>query len=279
MPAGYQHLRVLQAALAELPEGVGKVCLRSDTAGYQQDLLLSCGEGRDACFGVIAFAVGVDVTAEFRKAVRAVPECAWQRLYRRVDGRSEETDQEWAEVCFVPNWAGHGKTRADYLFLAIREPLRQLELGDADQLPFPTQDFANKGRYKLFGVVTNREEPGDAVIWWLRERCGKSEEAHAVMKEELAGGTLPSGLFGANAAWWAIMVLAHNLNALMKRLVLGPAWVAKRMKALRFALIHLPGRVLRRSRRLIVRLPRGHPGLDLVLAARLRILALARGPT
>jgi hypothetical protein len=35
---------------------------------------------------------------------------------------------------------------------------------------------------------------------------------------------MPSGLFGANAAW--IMILAHNLNAVMKRLVLGPAWGA-----------------------------------------------------
>ena len=37
---------------------------------------------------------------------------------------------------------------------------------------------------------------------------------------------MPSGLFGANAAWWTIMILAHNLNAVMKRLVLGPAWGA-----------------------------------------------------
>ena len=59
-------------------------------------------------------------------------------------------------MCFVPNWAGHGKRRADYRFLAMREPLRQLDLGDADQLPFPTEEFASKGRYKLFGVVTNR---------------------------------------------------------------------------------------------------------------------------
>ena len=39
------------------------------------------------------------------------------------------------------------------------------------------------------------------------------------------------------------MILAHNLNAAMKRLVLW-TWVAKRMKALRFALIGLPGRVI-----------------------------------
>ena len=35
-------------------------------------------------------------------------------------------------------------------------------------------------------------------------------------------GRMPSGLFGANAAW--LMILAHNLNAVMKRLVL--AWGA-----------------------------------------------------
>ena len=32
--------------------------------------------------------------------------------------------------------------------------------------------------------------------------CGKSEEAHSVMKEDLAGRKLPSGKFGVNAAWW-----------------------------------------------------------------------------
>jgi len=61
------------------------------------------------------------------------------------------------------------------------------------------------------------------------------------MKEDLAGGKLPSGDFGENAAWWWIMVLSLNLNVIMKRLVLGQAWVGKRMKAIRFGVICLPG--------------------------------------
>jgi hypothetical protein len=48
-------------------------------------------------------------------------------------------------------------------------------------------------------LVTNRKDAGDKVIWWLRERCGKSEEVHSVMKSDLAGGQLPSGQFGANS--------------------------------------------------------------------------------
>jgi hypothetical protein len=58
-----------------------------------------------------------------------------------------------------------------------------------------------------------------------RERCGMSEEAHSVLKEDLAGGQMPSNLFGANAAWWTISILAHNLNVLMKRLILGIDWM------------------------------------------------------
>jgi len=30
------------------------------------------------------------------------------------------------------------------------------------------------------------------VIWWHRERCGKSEEVHSVLKEDLAGGQMLS---------------------------------------------------------------------------------------
>ena len=174
----------------------------------------------------------------------------------------------------MPNWAGMSKTAPDYRFLAIREPLSELDLGDAEQLPFPTMSFPTLGRYKLFGLVTNRALAGDELIRWQRERCGKSEEAHAVIKDDLAGGRLPSGLFGANAAWWAIMVLAHNLNAMMKRLVQGGDWAARRMKAMRFHLIALPGRVVRHARRLIVRL--SADALDLIRDARAVILPCNR---
>lgn len=277
VPAGFEQLRVMKAAIELLPKQVKKVYLRSDTAGYQQDLMKYCAEGKNERFGVIEFAIGADVTAEFKLAVAAVPETDWQPLDRIVDGKRYATDQQFAEVGYVPNWAGMSKTAPDYRFLAIREPLRELDLGDGEQLPFPTMTFAAAGRTKLFGVVTNRKLPGDEVIRWLRERCGKSEEAHAVMKEDLAGGRLPSGRFGANAAWWAIMALAHNLGAMMKRLVLGGDWAVRRMKAMRFHLIALPGRVVRHARRLIVRLSAA--SLALIRDARAAILALQPAPS
>ena len=146
------------------------------------------------------------------------------------------------------------------------------------KMPFPAMELSNRGWFKVFGVVTNRTLAGDEVIWWSRQRCGKGEEVHSVLKSDLAGGRLPSRLFGANAAWWAIAVLAFNLSSAMKRLVLGGQWVSRRLKAVRFALIALPGRVMRHARRLIIRLSRDHPSYELLLRAQQNILALAAEP-
>src|SRR4030042_136267 len=274
VPAGHQNLRVFQATLEVLPQGVQKVYLRSDTAAYQVDLLRYCAEGKSERFGVIEFAIGADVTVEFKKAVTEVEEKEWHRLEREIDGRKVDSGQEWAEVCFVPTWAGISKKEPDYRFLAIPELLPQKELpGMESQLPFPTMNWGEK-RYKLFGLVTNRDMAGNKLIWWSRERCGKGEEMHAIMKHDLAGGQLPSAQFGANAAWWQIMILAFNLNSLMKRLALPAGWESKRLKAVRFGLINLAGRVVSHSRQLYIRLSVSHPAYSIILEVRRRLRPL-----
>jgi hypothetical protein len=196
-----------------------------------------------------------------------------------------ESDQEWAEVCFVPNASAIKKDGPMYRFLAIREPLRQLELSgmqsEQSSLPFPTISYETESdprRYKLFGVVTNRDLPGEELIAWHRMRCGKSEEVHAAMKRDLTGGQLPSKFFGANAAWWAIMNLALNLNTLMKRLVLGKSWTTKRMKAIRYWLIDLPGRLVRHAGQYVIRLTAGHRSTKILIDARQTIAQMANGP-
>jgi hypothetical protein len=272
VPAGYEQLRVLKEALEMLPKDITKVYLRSDTAGYQHDLMKYCEKG-DSPFGRIEFAISADVTKEFTKAVAEAMD--WKPVMKKVKGVMKETNKEWAEVCFVPNAIGSSKNGPVYRYLATREPLRQDVLpGYEGQLPFPTMEM-NTTRYKVFGIVTNRDLEGSALITWLHERCGKSEETHSVMKEDLAGGKLPSSDFGANAAWWSIMILALNLNTAMKQLVLQESLVTKRMKALRFSLINLPGRVITGARQLIIRITQGHPSLPVLLEARQRIIELA----
>jgi len=274
VPASYRNLRQLEEALVVLPEGVVKVYYRGDTASYQRELLQYCAEGKNERFRVIEFAIGVDVTPEFKRAVAEVEEGDWHPLEREVAGKIVPTGQEWAEVCFVPNWTAQRKDSPAYRFLAIRELMEQAEFpGLETQLPFPSMTFGEK-RYKLFGLVTNRDNPGDELIWWHRKRCGKGEEMHKIMKEDLAGGHLPSAQFGANAAWWGIMVLAFNLNSLMKRLVLPKEWASKRLKAIRFGFINLAGPVVRGARQLAIRLSQNHPAYQLLLEVRRRLRSL-----
>jgi len=75
------------------------------------------------------------------------------------------------------------------------------------------------------------------------------------------------------------MILAFNLNAAMKQLVLKESWATKRMKALRFSLISLPGRIIDHARELVIRLVTGHPSLKVLLDARQRIMALVPLPS
>ena len=279
VPAGFEQLRVLKEALDMLPEGVKNVYLRSDTAGYQHDLLRYCEKTNHSRFGRIEFAIGCDVTKEFKKAVAEVEESEWRPVMKEVKREMRKTGKEWADVCFVPNEIATSKNGPVYRYIATRELLKQPELpGMEGQLPFPTMKM-NMQSYKIFGIVTNRDLEGSELVNWLHKRCGKSEEAHSLMKEDLAGGKLPSSDFGENAAWWWIMILAFNLHAAMKQLALGESWRTKRLKAVRFSLISLPGRIIDHARELVIRLAKGHPSLKVLLDARQRIMALVPLPS
>lgn len=283
VPAGYEALRVFQEALGMLPEGIERVYYRADSASFQEELLQFLEQGKDPRFGRIGFAISVPICRELRAVLERVPEEAWQQLYVYSEaGERKESGYEWVEVDYVPGSVGRTK-KGTFRFLATRELLSQGFLPGTPQqeLPFPVT-WKNNQSYKLHTVVTNlRPEEGwegEDVLLWHRERCGKSEEVHAVLKHDLGGGKMPSKYFGSNAAWWWIAVLAHNLMGILKRVFLGGEWAERRFKALRFHLIHLPGRVLRHARGITLRLAaKARDLLDQLLTVRKAILAKASG--
>jgi hypothetical protein len=260
VPAGWNILPVLKEALNSLPEGVEQVFMRQDTAAYQTDVLAWCErEWEHPEYGRIPFTISADMTTALRCEIKKVTQ--WQPEFRERRGSRMETGREWAEVVFVPN--------SHAVLTDIKEPFRYIVLRErmSEQLSLMESEEANVGgvpvmdmgsmRYKLSAIVTNRRsEPAEELIRWHYARCGKSEEAHALMKSDFAGGHLPSAKFGANAAWWALMILSLNFQSLMKRLVLGEAFRSKRMKAIRFALLLTPGRIVHHSRQYCLRVSR-----------------------
>lgn len=281
VPAGFEQLRIFKEALSNLPEGVKEVYLRSDSVGYQHDLLQYCDEGKNERFGKIGFAIGHDIMKSFRKAILSDKELEWHPIYIEIGDTKIKSGHEWSEICYVPSKIVFSKSGADYRYIAIREELNQLELpGMEEQLnfPFPTIRMNNK-KYKLTSIVSNLDWHGEDIIHWYRKRAGKSEEAHSIMKEDFAGGKFPSSDFGENAAWWWIMVLALNINNIMKQLVLDKNFKKKRMKAIRFSIINISGKVIYKSGKFIVRIVKGHPSFSLLLDARQMIMSFGCLPS
>lgn len=259
VPAGHQALRVLKEAIACLPPDVARVYTRQDSAAYQWDLMAWCEREREhPKLGRILFSISADVSPEVRNAITKATD--WKPLMRTVKGKPVPSGQEYAEVVFV---SGEQATLSDikepFVYIAIREKRHnQLSLmeseEDAGSTPQPSVTMGDI-RYKVRAIVTNRRDEDLAtLIRWHYERCGKSEEAHSILKSDLAGGQLPSAKFGANAAWWALMILSLNLQRIMKGLM-GQGWSKKRMKAVRFALINTPGRIVSHARQFCMRVP------------------------
>jgi len=260
VPAFFDLLRPIKEAISILPEGVTTVMVRQDTAGYRnEDMAWFERADEHPRFGRILFTISADITQSFRQAVTQVAPNEWIMEYKRKGDKLVPTGREYAEVVYVSNeQATLAGVDDPFRFIAIREKMSpQLSLLDVgSDPPFPTI-VLNNIKYKLHAIVTNRrDEPAEELIQWHYQRCGKSEEAHAIMKNDFAGGHLPSAKFGANAAWWALMILSMNLNSLMKRHVLGDKWATKRMKSVRFELIAAPARIIHHARQAIIRMNR-----------------------
>ena len=259
VPARARLREVFQKALGALPPTVRLVRLRSDSAAYVHELLDWCREeipGRPR----IEFAISAEVTEELRAVIQEVPEEVWKPL-RKVNEKGWVVGRkEWAEVEFVPTKSSRKKGMKPDRYLAIRIRPAQGEL------------FADGNRYHYFSVVSNMWSwNGERLLRWQRERCGTVEKVIDVLKNDLAMGSVPCKRFFADAAWFRLNVLTYNVLAVMKRESLPCSWWATRLKALRFHLLNVAGRVIVHGRRIYLKIAQGHPSFSIYLEARQKL--------
>lgn len=229
--------------------------LRGDSALYHEALLTWAADEQK-----LEFAVSADMSEALRKKVEAIPESEW-KPYRTLREQEKELSEErqWAEVVdFIPSWARNVKKGTEPLrYLAIRVRSRQKQLWEG----------MGSG-WLHFAVVTNMTWEGEHLLRWQREKQGTVEQAHDVLKNELAAGTLPCGRFGANAAFLRINVLTHNLLQLTKAVALPEHMASMRPKALRFHLLRIAGQVVRSGRQLFLKITAALPIAPLYAEAR-----------
>lgn len=236
-------VRFLQATVAQLPEQVQEIRVRSDSAWYQAELLDYC---QKQGYG---FSITADKDAAVKGLLAGVREDQWQPVRVPVaSGEAKDYVRQWAfETVHTL-----GASEFSYRMILLRKERRQADLFE--------------GPYVYGAIITNMNFSLEAQRLWHRERCN-CENHIKELKEGFALRVLPSGDFEVNATYFRIGVLAYNLISALKWLKLDDSWRPLTMKTLRFRLLALPARVLSHARRLWLQVPRGHPHLAAFCAA------------
>jgi hypothetical protein len=216
------HARNLEFYLAckqAMPEGKTITAFRADSAAYQGLLLDQLQDDS------VAYAVGADLDAAVREAIRSIPPGRWQRY---GDG--------WiAETVHTMN-----KTKYAFRLVVVRRDAVQGSL------------FEDRG--PLYHVVaSNRVEGPAQTMDWYHARGEHSENRIKELKCDFAMERMPCGQFEANALFFALGVLAYNLYKLFEKWVLPEGYRRVRACTVRYRLYAVAGKVVRTGRSLILK--------------------------
>jgi hypothetical protein len=245
VPACKRPLDVLRQAFESLPQGVVHRRSRLDSAFQEADTLRWLADPRNH---IERFTVSADMEPTLREKCRVLAAPAWTLYEERVSETVFVSEVEYV----TGNWP---KDAA-----ALRTLVLKIEHIQSDM-------FAKDPKY--LAILTNDfETPPAELVRWHYAKAGSIERVHDVVKNELGGGVMPCGAFGANAAWWRLNLITYNVLSALKRIALPPELYRARPKRLRFAVFTLPGRLARHARSLRVRVAEWFSRLATLLRGR-----------
>jgi Transposase DDE domain group 1 len=226
----------------------GALTVRADSGFYSHAVVATARRYH------VRFSITVRLFPALRTVIEAIPEADWQPIPYWWEGAADV-----AETTYTPFASQPDATPVRLLVRRVR--------------PTPGTQLALLTDYAYHACITDRE--GDLLeLEADHRRHAEIENAIRDLKYGVGLNHLPSGIFGANGAWLAIQVLAHNLARWTARLGLAAGIMTT--KTIRRRLFSIPGRLARSARRVTVHLPAHWPwAADFVTAlSRLRALPL-----
>jgi hypothetical protein len=242
VPGHHNPLACVEQAFSELPGSIEEFYFRADSAYYNCELLdwldEPCRE-RGPQGVEIKYTVSARMSDQLAEVARLVPESAWIMSPNQKEG--DDVLHQWTELEYTPTRKPEKKDAKPRRYIGIRLIKKQGEL------------FADGNDRKHFAVVTNREERGDVVLAWHREKAGTIEHTQDELKNALSGARLPSKFFGANAAWFTLNAIAYNIASALRSALPDPEMKTARIKRLRFNFFNVSARLTRFSRKITLR--------------------------
>lgn len=249
------HFEVLQLALEQLPEAdLGREILaRTDIGGRTHAFTSDCRSAG------IRFSVGYEVDERVREAIMALPEAAWQSA---IDG--DGTEREGAQVTELTDHVDLPRWPEGTRLVVRRErphPGAQLSVFDCD------------AGHRHTAFITDQQDADIGVLELRHRRRARVEDAIRVGKET-GMRRMPFAAFAHNQAWLEVSLLAQILLRWAARLCLDGELALAEPKRVRQRLLHVAGRLVHSGRRVALRLPRGWPWAEALVAAFGRLRAL-----
>jgi len=131
----------------------------------------------------------------------------------------------------------------------------------------------NRAPYRYHTIASHRaDEDAATTATWYAQRGNASENRIKDLKIGFGMESMPCGTFAANAAFFAIGVLAHNLYIGFCRMVSGECCTSLQIQTVRWRLYQTAGKVVRHSRQIILKISAA--ALDLFTAIRERCAKL-----
>jgi len=247
------HVAVLDDALGQLPidPSVTEVIVRADSAGWSHGFVEGCRDRN------VRFVIGHRLTVDIAKILVDVPKRAWSPAIS-ADGT------EWrdhAEVAEITHLVSDMFDSARAWPSGLRMIARREQPHPGAQLTFTDVDGH---RFQVF--VTDLDDPDIAYLEALYRGRGRAERQ--ICDTKATGLTnLPSHSFQINQTWLQLTLVAHDLLAWTRALVLDGDLARAEPRRLRYTLFHTAGHLVTTGRRRFCRLANHWPWTpDLVTA-------------
>ena len=247
------HRRFVEELIARVRRAgaTGPLTLRADSGFWSYKLI-------DALERLgVDWSITIAINKQIRARIELIDETAWQTI-TYPDGGAAQV----AETTITAGSRGQQRT----LRLVVR---RTRLTGRAQAELWPD--------WRHHAFITSRTGPVVQADEFHRDHA-TVELAIRDLKEGAGMDHCPSGQFFANAAWLACAVLAHNLTRWTARLGgLHPDDQLTVTRTIRTRVLALPGRLVNRSGRLVLRLPARWPWANTFATAldKIRSLPLA----
>ena len=209
----------------------GEITIRADSGFYNHKVVGACRKA-DVRFSITVKMMGKALAQAFR----AIPEKDWRPIDYFLDGAAV------AEMSYTP--------------FAAKKGARPVRLIVRRVPPTPGSQLALFTEFSYHAFITDRS--GDMVTLEVDHRAhAEVENTIRDLKYGMGLNHMPSGRFGANAAWLSLNAMAHNLVRWTSRIGLSETLVMT--KTMRRRYFSMPGRITTSARKDTLRLPTTWP--------------------